>query len=56
VGDAIRETIAGGGSTAAQAEVGSRLSYEPMLLDGIEKLAAAETSLEELERVVSWNR
>ena len=53
VSDDIRDAIAGGASSGAIAEIGGRSGYQPMTADGNAKLAAGETTQDELTRIIS---
>jgi len=54
ISHAVRDAIAAGASSIAIAELGRRSGYEPMAADGMAKVAAGETTLDELARIVSW--
>lgn len=49
----IRHAIASGASSVTIAELGRSVGYRPMLADGTARLLAGDTSLEELERVLT---
>ncbi len=54
----IRDAIASGASSATVAELARNVGYKPMLLDGIAHLLSGETTVEELQRVLTfeWQR
>lgn len=52
VDDAIRRCIADGDSGVALTALARRNGYEPMLVDGIRKTLAGDTTLDELRRVL----
>lgn len=54
VEDDSRDAIASAASISALAEIGKRHGYEPLLVDGMAKVASGETSMSELRRVLSW--
>jgi type II secretory ATPase GspE/PulE/Tfp pilus assembly ATPase PilB-like protein len=55
VDDALRDSIGGGGSSVAIAQLASASGYRPMFADGFAKVLAGDTSFDELTRVVAWN-
>jgi len=55
IDDELRDAIATGGSSVHLALLGRQAGYRPMLADGIDKVLAGETTLDELTRVVAWS-
>ncbi len=55
VDDALRESIGGGGSGVAIAQLAAASGYRPMFVDGFAKVLAGQTSFDELVRVVAWS-
>lgn len=55
VNDVLRDAIATGASTVQIAELGRTCGYEPMFEDGLRRVAAGQTTLEEVRRVVAWD-
>jgi type IV pilus assembly protein PilB len=51
--DELRDAIADGASIVTLANIGRTAGYEPLLADGLAKVAAGETTIAELERVLS---
>jgi len=53
IDDEAREAIAAGASIVTVAAAGKRLGYEPLIVDGMSRVAAGDTSQDELRRVVA---
>jgi protein transport protein HofB len=54
VDDEIRDAITSGASVVTIRKLAVRTGYEPLHVDGCAKVAAGETSREELRRVLGW--
>jgi general secretion pathway protein E len=53
-GDAIREAIASGVSSATLAHIAAERGHRSLFHDAAEKIAAGTTSFAEIDRVVGW--
>jgi general secretion pathway protein E len=52
VDDAMRRLIAEGGSSVALADLARERGYEPMIVDGMRRIASGDTTFDELRRVL----
>lgn len=54
IDDQVRDAIASGASIVAIRDIGTRHGYQPLFEDGLTKIAAGETTLDEVRRVAAW--
>lgn len=52
--DAVREAISAGASIVTIRDLGKRVGYEPLLADGLAKIAHGQTTPAEVQRVLAW--
>lgn len=55
VDDAMRDAIANGASSVQIAALGRQNGYRPMFEDGLRRVRAGETTLDEVRRVIAWD-